>query len=212
MGRCREVTLDLIRERSEPEPNSGCWLWAGAETHEHGYGSIAVGGRARGAHRASYELVHGPVAPGLVLDHLCRTPACVNPDHLEAVTPRVNSLRGIGPTAVNAAKNTCRNGHPLSGVSKRQRFERYCAICRRERDRANYAKKPRVHVPRVRTRLDDTPPQRVARERTTNALKTHCPFGHELSGENLRVRPGQRECKICRRRNHRARRARRRAG
>jgi hypothetical protein len=30
----------------------------------------------------------------MVLDHLCKTPACVNPDHLEAITQRQNALRG----------------------------------------------------------------------------------------------------------------------
>ena len=30
-----------------------------------------------------------------------------------------------------------------------------------------------------------------------NALKTHCPKGHEYTGENLRIRRGQREWRAC---------------
>jgi hypothetical protein len=71
-----------------PEPNSGCWIWFGS-TFRKGYGSISEGGRhgrTLQAHRVSYERFKGPIAPGLTIDHLCRTPCCVNPDHLEAVT------------------------------------------------------------------------------------------------------------------------------
>jgi hypothetical protein len=78
-----------------PEPNSGCWLWAGAWNHT-GYGILAAGGH-RGnvrAHVAAYRLFRGPVPPGLVLDHTCRVRAYVNPAHLEAVTQGENLRRG----------------------------------------------------------------------------------------------------------------------
>lgn len=47
------------------------------------------------AHRLSYELFVGPIPDGYELDHLCRNRGCVNPAHLEAVTHRVNVLRGL---------------------------------------------------------------------------------------------------------------------
>ncbi len=72
---------------------SGCWLWTGVRTTE-GYGQVWRDGRMRMAHREVYELLRGPIDHGLVLDHLCRTPACVNPDHVEPVTQAENVQRG----------------------------------------------------------------------------------------------------------------------
>jgi HNH endonuclease/Helix-turn-helix domain len=74
-----------------------CWIWQRA-TGEYGHGlTIRADTRTRtSAHRLYWEERHGPVPGGLVLDHLCRVPACVNPDHLEAVTQAVNVQRGAG--------------------------------------------------------------------------------------------------------------------
>lgn len=70
---------------------SGCWEWRGAKTWE-GYGVY----RGRNTHRIMFERVRGPLTKGLVLDHLCRNPPCMNPEHLEEVTHRVNVGRGVG--------------------------------------------------------------------------------------------------------------------
>lgn len=71
------------------EPNSGCWLWAGADNGV-GYGKF----RGKYAHRVSYEMRHGSIPTGLHIDHLCRVRCCVNPDHLEPVTNKENAQRG----------------------------------------------------------------------------------------------------------------------
>jgi hypothetical protein len=70
-------------------------------------------GLRRQAHRYAYELLVGPIASGLVLDHLCRNPGCVNPKHLEPVTDRENTRRGISSAAENAKKTHCYRGHPF---------------------------------------------------------------------------------------------------
>jgi len=80
-----------------PEPMSGCWLWIGALVGK-GYGVLARGGKRGGylyAHRVSYEIARGAIAPGLEIDHLCRTKTCVNPAHLEAVTSAENARRAV---------------------------------------------------------------------------------------------------------------------
>jgi len=66
----------------------GCWEWTGSLS-DYGYGRIRRGhGRKgnMGAHVAMWEFINGAVPPGLELDHLCRNPKCVRPDHLEPVT------------------------------------------------------------------------------------------------------------------------------
>lgn len=73
---------------------AGCWLWLGARD-DNGYGRVyhPVLKRAVLAHRYFYELHVGE--PPDTLDHLCRTPGCVNPDHLEPVTRQENVRRGL---------------------------------------------------------------------------------------------------------------------
>src|SRR3990172_4211550 len=76
-----------------PEPNTGCWLWAG-NLDTPGYGQISSLGRKVLAHRLSYIFLRGPIPRGLQIDHLCRVRSCVNPDHMELVTSRENASRG----------------------------------------------------------------------------------------------------------------------
>lgn len=80
---------------------TACWTWLMAKNNM-GYGTLGGGTSAdcspRGlAHRIFYEELFGPVPDGLVLDHLCRHPDCVNPEHLEPVTQRENCRRGAKP-------------------------------------------------------------------------------------------------------------------
>lgn len=109
---------EYVMQRSIPEPNSGCWLWSAAIAQSgYGYAHTPKDGRlgkSQYAHRISYWAFRGEVPEGLQLDHLCRNRACVNPDHLEPVTARVNNLRGVGAAARNARKTVCSNGHPFN--------------------------------------------------------------------------------------------------
>lgn len=103
----------LMRERILskvlPEPNSGCWLWD-AFVHPTGYAVLRADGKSQYAHRLSYEAFVGPVPSGLQLDHLCRIRSCVNPSHLEPVTPKENTRRGLNMIP----RTHCRKGHEFS--------------------------------------------------------------------------------------------------
>jgi hypothetical protein len=142
-GNGSEVPMQRQRIRRGPtpayivDPDTGCWVWQGM-TNGRGYGRIMRDGRLVAAHRVYYELEHGPVAEGLVLDHLCRNSLCVNATHLEPVTVRVNSLRGAGLPAKNDAKTHCPQGHPLSGdnLYVAPSGGRECRTCNRVRQAA----------------------------------------------------------------------------
>ena len=118
--------------------DNGCWIWRLRRMSTEGYGVINVDQRSLMAHRVSYEAFVGPIPEGLQLDHLCRVRECVNPDHLEPVTARVNVLRSpIAQAALNAAKTHCPWGHEytpentyLYGPHRRWRTCRTCVLSR----------------------------------------------------------------------------------
>lgn len=109
------MLIERFNAKHMPEPNTGCWLWT-ANADREGYGRIQVNRRSMKAHRVAYELFVGPIPNGLTIDHVrargCLGASCVNPEHLEAVTKRENTLRGRGPSAVAARRGSCKNGHP----------------------------------------------------------------------------------------------------
>lgn len=122
------------------EKSEACWTWTGAKDPS-GYGRVnkgGNGGRALLAHRVAYELVRGPIPDGLPLDHLCRNPSCVRPDHLEAVPMKVNSLRGNHPRYAVYKTNICLRGHDRSvvGVRVYPNGRRACKQCIRDSGRA----------------------------------------------------------------------------
>ena len=116
----------------------GCWLWTAAIS-DTGYGSIWNGDRIVNVHKWAYEHFVGPVAEGLQLDHLCRVRHCCNPEHLEPVTPRENSLRSESLNAQNARKTHCIRGHEFTPENTIRRVDRPnvrgCRECKRLRDR-----------------------------------------------------------------------------
>lgn len=131
-----------------------CWIWIAYKT-KLGYGRFGRGGRKAGvafAHRHGWELIHGPISSGLVMDHTCRNPSCVNPKHVEPVPQLVNIMRGD----LGNRNGLCRrNLHPwvpeniyLDGGRGNGRHR--CKECRKEWDRQRYAT-------RRRKRLDLSP-------------------------------------------------------
>lgn len=114
---------------------SGCWEWR-KSVDSDGYGrtDLSKGALRRTcqAHRVSYAVYRGPIPDGLTIDHLCRNRRCVNPDHLEAVSGRENTLRGDGPSAIHAKKTHCHNGHEFDAENTYVRNgRRNCRTCHR---------------------------------------------------------------------------------
>lgn len=80
-----------IEDRGHDTP---CWIWQGFKDSRAGYAVIGINGRPRKVHQISYKRFHGEVPAGKEIDHVCGNRACVNPDHLEAVSHTENCRRG----------------------------------------------------------------------------------------------------------------------
>ena len=120
----------------------GCWNWTGNVSPDTGYPRIRfpTGGAASPkthVHRIIAAWIHGHVPNGTsrdstVVDHFCNNKRCCNPSHLRLVPPRVNVLRGSGPSAHQSLRTHCANGHPLGEMfyhPKSDRRGRRCPIC-----------------------------------------------------------------------------------
>jgi hypothetical protein len=114
-----------------------CWPWLGI-IDRNGYGKLWVPSNRNqiGAHRVAYELMVGPIPAGMTIDHVrawgCTRRDCVNaPAHMEPVTPRVNTLRGV-----NVQKTHCKRGHEYTPENTRDappNGQRVCRACARYR-------------------------------------------------------------------------------
>jgi hypothetical protein len=113
-----------------------CWPWQG-HLASNGYGRMSIGMLgAFAAQRLSLRIAGTDVPERMVVDHLCRNRACVNPAHLRVVTNKTNVLAGVGLTAQNATKTHCVNGHEFTPenticVRRPDGPRRYCRQCSR---------------------------------------------------------------------------------
>lgn len=154
---CGCLQKDLLHKRmigaqerfwKKVSKDSDCWLWTAGQDG-HGYGVFFSGhddDHNIKAYKFSYELENGKVPTGFELDHICHNKdkscqggdacehrLCVRPSHLEVVTKRINLMRGNGPSAINARKIQCNNGHeytPENTYLNANTGKRRCIICR----------------------------------------------------------------------------------
>lgn len=136
----------------KPTDPDGCWTWRAAHFKQSGYCSFSMK-RADGkwapttAHRVAYQLYVGEIPEGYWVDHDCRNHGCVNPAHLEAVPPGVNTARGNAPSAVAVRLNRCGRGHEFTeGNTIWHGGRRECRTCSQARDRErNQTEARRAH-------------------------------------------------------------------
>ena len=150
--------LDINRFlRKLDKPTEGeCWIWK-SKLSKDGYGVFQVteNKKQRGlaAHRVSYKYFKGALDLTKVIDHTCRTRACVNPAHLRQVTFAVNNVENSDSWGgINSRKTTCKYGHSLEGVKKTANG-RVCQECKKLKHLEKY--KPRHPNTLERRRLKD---------------------------------------------------------
>jgi len=138
-----------------------CVVWTSTIAN-NGYGVTKIKGRQYKAHRLAYESVNGPIpiddetGEPFPLDHVCHSETescpggetclhrrCINPDHLEPVTPAVNVQRGKSFAPANAAKTHCANGHEFTpeNTGRDAKGYRFCLQCKRDSNERHEAKR-----------------------------------------------------------------------
>lgn len=134
-----------VRFWAKVDASGVCWEWTASDDGVKGYGRFEDQGVNYAAHRWAYMNLVGPIPDGMTIDHLCRNKACVNPDHFELVTARVNTLRGGSASARNARKTHCPQNHEYTPdntrISRRSNglLFRTCRTCARDGDRKRRA-------------------------------------------------------------------------
>lgn len=129
-----------IADKIEHEPNSDCWLWTGAISGgNYKYAISVIGRRNFQTRNLIWQQFIGPIESGLILDHLCRTPACVNPAHQEPVTYRENMERALHANGFSIQTH-CRAGHEYAITGMRMVYakvgpQRRCLACDARRSR-----------------------------------------------------------------------------
>lgn len=118
-----------------------CWLYA-RDIIKGGYGLlVVVSGGVRIAsvvHRIMYENFVGPIPEGLEIDHLCKVPRCINPDHLEVVSHQENMRRRFGNK-----DGYCMKGHKfiVRSIRPNGTVVHDCPQCKRDNSRKRWATK-----------------------------------------------------------------------
>lgn len=103
------ASVGLFWKKVDKKVPSGCWVWTGY-LDENGYGRYRRQGKRAYAHRESYEQMIGSIPDGMLLDHTCHNPSCVNPKHLRIADHAINMQNRRG--ASKYSKTGVRNVHP----------------------------------------------------------------------------------------------------
>ena len=133
--------VDMHGPIPEHRPELGpCWIWRGHRIKKGGYGRLTGKKGTALVHKMVWENLLGTVPLGMCLDHLCRVTNCVNPAHMEVVTPEENTRRGL---PFRKVQTHCKRGHPLSGANLYigTGGRRTCRICHAQKSAESIARR-----------------------------------------------------------------------
>lgn len=171
--------LSSIRIDAESE----CWIWEGSK-NPSGYGEFSIpGNHTRVAHRCAWLLFRGDIPEGFHIHHKCEVHACVNPDHLLPVEPgdHATNFTPTNITYLNARKDVCDNGHPLTGDNVYQ----YPGSKKRKCRQCSLNSQHRV----LQQRREEFGPE---------LERTVCRRGHDITDvANVYLYKGVKTCRIC---------------
>lgn len=131
--------------------DDGCWIWqTGCDRFGYGRCSLSfpwTDRRRWSSHRLAYQLLVGPIAEGMHIDHLCRVRPCCNPAHLEQVTPKENVNRSSAADYW-LAKSECPRGHAydIKNTGRSTKGGRICRRCARDKMRVRRAAKRQLPI------------------------------------------------------------------
>lgn len=118
----QHTTKDVARFWSHVDKTDTCWNWTRALNGPGGYAFFKLGRKMVLGHRFAWVVANGSIPDGMVIDHACRNRKCVNPSHLQAVSPKENA-ENLGVTP-----GSNRTGH--LNVYKRNNAYGYVVIVR----------------------------------------------------------------------------------
>lgn len=130
-----------------------CWNWI-RKPLPAGYHQARINGQTYYVHRVMYCLFVQSIDFPLQCDHLCRNTSCVNPIHLEAVSPRENILRSAGVAALRSRQTHCKSGHLLPSIKilpDGTRVRR-CETCRISSYRRRYLARSPEYKEQIRSK------------------------------------------------------------
>lgn len=125
----KSIEEKLAEKTGAPDEN-GCWPWVGWFGKDSPYGIMTHRGKARTAHRWAWIAANGEIPDDWQVHHECENPACVNPDHLEAVDTSTHAKRHLSDRCGNGHEWTPENTHLNKAGT------RVCRACRRNAQQA----------------------------------------------------------------------------